>query len=234
MISSRFTTKAQRHKEITELCQFQPNVWINREVHGNECINKRFSFYSFFFVPLCLCGEVFGFEDKHPQRSMSVADSPSEDRSAGTEALVVAVCISPGGVPKTPVDGAEVTVDGLAGDGRDHAKHRRPDRAVSIQDIELLEDLKAEGYAIDTGTIGENLTVRGLNVQQLKPGDRLRFENGPVLELAEPRKPCFVLDQIHPDLKNVIVGRCGYMASVVQAGRLEPGQHITVEPSQTG
>jgi magnesium transporter len=32
----------------------------------------------------------------------------------------------------------------------------------------------------------------------MSPGDRLRFEDGPILELTEMRKPCFVLDKIHP------------------------------------
>jgi MOSC domain-containing protein YiiM len=141
---------------------------------------------------------------------------------------VVAVCISSGSVPKTPVDRAEVTVDGLAGDGHDHEKHRRSDRAVSIQDIELLDEIKAEGYTVAPGIIGENLTVRHLHVQQLSPGDRLQFEQGPLLELTQPRKPCYVLDKIHPDLKEVVVGRCGFMARVLATGSFQPGQYITV------
>lgn len=156
-------------------------------------------------------------------------DSHPAKTETETTATVVAVCISPGGVPKHVVEAAEVTVDGLVGDGHDHDKHCRPDRAVSIQDLELLEELEAEGYPVAPGVIGENLTVRSLNVQRLAPGDKLHFQNGPVLELTQPRKPCFVLDAVHPDLKDVVVGRCGFMARVVQTGRLEPGQRITVE-----
>jgi len=142
---------------------------------------------------------------------------------------LVAVCISTGGIPKIPVDAADVTVDGLVDDGHDHEKHCRPDRAVSIQDIELLDVLKTEGYDVAPGVIGENLTVRDLHVQQLAVGDRLRFENGPVIELTQPRKPCFVLDAVHPDLKDAVVGRCGFMAAVVETGQFAPGQRITVE-----
>ena len=144
-------------------------------------------------------------------------------------AEVVAVCISSGGVPKHPVDSAEATRDGLAGDGHDHEKHCRPDRAVSIQDLELLEELEAEGYAVGPGVMGENLTVRGLSVQQLSPGDRLVIEDGPVLELVGPRKPCFVLDVIDPQLQYAVVGRCGFMARVQRPGRLYAGQRIAVE-----
>lgn len=144
-------------------------------------------------------------------------------------AEVVAVCISDGGVPKQSVEGADLTVDGLLGDGQEHEKHRRPHRAVSIMDVELIEDLKEEGYPVEPGTIGENLTVRDLNVQSMSVGDRIRFENGPVIELAELRKPCFVLDKIHPKLKEVVVDRCGFLARVVETGHFAPGQRITVE-----
>ena len=155
---------------------------------------------------------------------------------AESAAEVVAVCISPGSVPKLPVEAAETTVDGLVGDGHEHQKHCRPHRAVSIQDIELLDDLRDEGFQLEPGTAGENLTVRGLNVQQRAAGDRLRFQDGPVLELTEPRRPCFVLDKVHPTLKEAIVGRCGFLARVVENGRFFPGQRIVVEPgpSQPG
>ncbi len=98
-----------------------------------------------------------------------------------------------------------------------------------IQDVELLDEFKSEGYEVAPGVMGENITVRDLHVQKLKPGDRLRFENGPVIELTEPRTPCFVLDAVHPELKTAVVGRCGFMARVIETGQLEPGQTITVE-----
>ena len=99
--------------------------------------------------------------------------------------------------------------------------------AVCIQDIELLETLKRDGYPVGPGAIGENLTVRGLNVQQLTPGTQLAFENGPLLELTELRRPCFVLDKIHPDLKTVVVNKCGYLAKVLHPGEFFAGQRIT-------
>jgi MOSC domain-containing protein YiiM len=143
--------------------------------------------------------------------------------------VVVAVCISAGGVPKHPVDRVEVTLDGLVGDGHAHEKHCRPDRAVSVQDVELLEQLVAEGYEVGPGIMGENITVRGMDVQSLAPGDWLRFEGGPVLELASVRKPCYVLDAIHPDLKDAVVGRCGFLCRVVATGVFSAGQRVIVE-----
>jgi len=41
------------------------------------------------------------------------------------------------------------------------------------------------------GAMGENLTIDGLNERQLWIGDQLRFADGGVLVVSEPRFPCF-------------------------------------------
>jgi len=138
---------------------------------------------------------------------------------------VVAVCISDGGVPKWPLRSTTVTPAGLEGDSHAHAKHNRPDRAISIFDLESMEELVTEGFPLQPGSAGENITVQNLGVQQMDPGTVL--EIGEVwLRLEKPRKPCYVLDVIDPRLKESIVGRCGYMASVVRGGTIRPGMPI--------
>jgi MOSC domain-containing protein YiiM len=146
---------------------------------------------------------------------------------------VLAVSVSPGGIPKLPQMSAWAGRDGLVGDGRNHAKHIRPDRAVSLWDLEILEQLVAEGFPLTPGAAGENLTVVGLHVQQMTPGTRLLIGEA-ILKLEQPRKPCYVLDAIDPRLKDAIVGRCGYMASVVQEGIVRPGMAIAVANHAAG
>ena len=143
------------------------------------------------------------------------------------DAYVLSVNISRGGIPKKPQKAARALKSGLDGDGRNHAKHIRPDRAVSLWDHEILERLVNEGFNLSPGAAGENLTVVGLNVQQLDPGTILRIGRCR-LRLEQPRKPCYVLDAIDPRLKEVIIGRCGYMASVVEEGTIRPGMSIDV------
>lgn len=149
-----------------------------------------------------------------------------------SEPCVVAVSVSPGGIPKRPNSVGMLAKDGFIGDGRNHAKHIRTDRAVSLWDLEILEQLVAEGFALTPGAAGENLTVAALHVQQMASGTLLRIGDA-VLKLEQPRKPCYVLDAIDPRLKDAIVGRCGYLASVVQEGMIAPGMAITIvaEPS---
>ena len=142
-------------------------------------------------------------------------------------ASVLAVSISEGGIPKRPVSSATVARTGIVGDGRNHAKHIRLDRAISLIDLEILEQLGQEGFALEPGAAGENLTVVGLGVQNMSPGTVLQIGDV-LLKLEQPRKPCYVLDSISPQLKTAIIGRCGYMASVLSEGHVRPGSTVSV------
>ena len=139
---------------------------------------------------------------------------------------ITALCISTGGIPKRTVDQVYVTMAGLEGDGHNHAKHNTPLQAVCLQDEEALEHMRAQGFSLFQGTIGENLTVRNLQVQKLPVGTVLEFSGGVVLELTKERKPCYVLDTIDLRLKEAVIGRCGMYARVVQGGILTVGETI--------
>ena len=141
---------------------------------------------------------------------------------------VVAVCTSGGGIPKLPRCSVPVTFSGLASDGHHHDKHNTPLQAVSLQDMEVLNDLVKEGFALQAGATGENLTVRHLKVNSLSVGTILEFSGGVILELTKIRKPCYVLDVIDPRLKEAIVGRCGFYAKVLQEGVINVCDNILI------
>ena len=126
------------------------------------------------------------------------------ERSTKDKPRVVAVCISGGGVPKRPLRMARVSEAGVEGDHHAHAKHNRPDRAISIFDIEIMRNLVDEGFPLEPGTAGENLTVAGLHVQQMRPGTLLEIGDV-LLRLEQARKPCFVLDAIDPNYNTAAV-----------------------------
>ncbi len=136
--------------------------------------------------------------------------------------------VSSGGIPKRGVARALVAAGGLVGDAHDHEKHNTPLQAVSIIDAEDLDDLRGEGFDVFAGATGENVTVRGLQVDAMSIGDRLRFGGGVEIELTKKRQPCMVLDQIDPELKKAILGRCGFLAKVVREGELRVGEAIEV------
>ena len=149
----------------------------------------------------------------------------NDNKPTNDEPIVVAVCISRGGVPKLPQPKVRVTRMGLVGDGHEHEKHNKASRAVSLLDEEIIQQLRSEGYDLVPGSIGENVTLRNVNVQDMSPGTILTF--GQVrIRLEEPRKPCYVLDAVDPELKEDVIGRCGYMASVVEEGEITPGARV--------
>lgn len=156
----------------------------------------------------------------------------TETNAATRTGEVVAVCISGGGIPKLPQDACAVGVRGLAGDAHNHDKHHNPERAVCLQDLEMLETLRGEGFPLTPGAAGENVTLNGVNINAARGGDKLHFSGGLVIQLVEPRKPCYVLDAIDPKLKDALVGRCGFMARVLTPATLRPGETVRLNAGE--
>lgn len=141
---------------------------------------------------------------------------------------VISINISPGGVPKRPVESATVLSDRLEGDGRNHEKHDKPHRAVSLLGINQVQHFANLGYEVGPGDLGENLTVGGVDVQSLEAGDVLEFEGGVIIEISEPRIPCYVLDAIDPKLKDDSWGCCGMMARINNPGKMHSGESFKI------
>src|SRR5260221_7316276 len=110
-----------------------------------------------------------------------------------TEARVHSINVSDGGVPKLPRETCAVRVGGLEGDRqRDLENHGGPERAVSLYSMELIEALRAEGHPIAPGTIGENLTLSGVDWSKMVPDARI--EVGEVLlQLTRHAAPCQII-----------------------------------------
>ncbi|MCA9285969.1 MAG: MOSC domain-containing protein [Phycisphaerales bacterium] len=150
---------------------------------------------------------------------------------------VLSINTSPGGIPKLPRPSCRVSMRGLEGDAHNHEKHNHPDCAVSLLDLEMIASLREDGFELVPGSVGENLTLSGVNVQDMSIGDRLRFVNpdgseGPEIELTKVRKPCFVLDAIHPDLQALAPGRIGFLAKVVREGNLVRAARVVAKPGR--
>jgi MOSC domain-containing protein YiiM len=137
---------------------------------------------------------------------------------------VIAVCVRPErGIPKLPQ--AEVTLEadcGIVGDR--HAGSRN--RQVSLIEQEVLDDLASAGMPVGPGILGENITVQGLSVARLCPGERLHAGGEVVLEVVEPRTPCRTLTPVDPRLPEAIQGRAGILCRVLRGGALRPGDRI--------
>ena len=143
--------------------------------------------------------------------------------------------ISPGGMPKRPVESAAVTRDGVDGDWQRNRKyHGGPDRAVCIYSEELYAWLREQGVDVSAGSIGENFTTRGIDLLKLGKGDRLRVGADCVIEITKVRVPCSQLKKWDADLPELIVGRSGWVAKVLVEGLVRAGDEIEVLPRKDG
>jgi MOSC domain-containing protein YiiM len=109
---------------------------------------------------------------------------------ARAEGTVVQLSVSLGGLPKLPIDPAEVTWMGMVGDRQaTRVHHGRPWQALCIWSSEVIDDFIREGHPLAPGRAGENITIRGLPWAEVRAGVRLRI--GEVLcEVSCYALPC--------------------------------------------
>ncbi|HYO99097.1 MAG TPA: MOSC domain-containing protein [Pyrinomonadaceae bacterium] len=140
---------------------------------------------------------------------------------------------SNGGVPKLPVEEAQLTPTGLVGDRQRYPLiHGGPQRALCLYSLEVIEALQAEGHPIRPGSIGENVTVAGLDWASLAPGCRLALGDEVVIELTSYATPCRKIRGSFEDGKFKRVsqkqhaGEARLYARVIRTGKLAVGQRV--------
>lgn len=156
---------------------------------------------------------------------------------------VVQINISPGGLPKRPVPEGLISTLGIEGDAQAHPKiHGGPRKAILLIAAEVVEELASRGYPVFYGALGENLTIRGVRIRDLRVGDRLRAGSA-LLEITQPRGPCAALvvygESLPREIYDVRVkaldaesprwGMSGFYARVVEEGVVRVGDEIRVE-----
>jgi MOSC domain-containing protein YiiM len=157
---------------------------------------------------------------------------------------IVQVSISKGGVPKNAIERAEVSARGIAGDAWRHPQiHGIPKRAILLITHEGLDEIRAIGFPVDPGALGENLTTRGIDRRAVRIGDRFRCGTA-VIQMTELRVPCntirvygkgidraiFDLRAMQADPSSPVWGLSGFYASVKEPGVVCAGDPITLLP----
>jgi MOSC domain-containing protein YiiM len=111
-------------------------------------------------------------------------------------------------------------------------------RQVHLIHSELFDELRAQGFALAPGQMGENVTTRGVYLLALPAGTRLHLGASAVVEVTGLRNPCQQLDGIAPglmkavlarDLQGELVRKAGVMGIVLAGGVLRVGDRIEVE-----
>jgi MOSC domain-containing protein YiiM len=114
-------------------------------------------------------------------------------------------------------EGRAVENSGL--EGCAHARTDSP-RQVLLVDSETLELME-----LQPGIIRENITTRGINVNGLPAGQRLRIGDAE-LEVSLPCSPCDLLEKIRPGLRRELRGRRGMLCRVIAGGMIRRGDPI--------
>lgn len=143
------------------------------------------------------------------------------------------------GLPKREVPELLVDEEGAAGDFNRYRTRELPgdrEQAVLVITREMLDRLRAEGWPVGPGDLGENLTLAGVAESALVPGVRLR--SGSVeLEITKACDPCtevytlpYIGGERGPAFVRALVGRRGWYARVLAPGVLHRHGAVEVVP----
>src|SRR4030088_2538573 len=140
---------------------------------------------------------------------------------------------------------------GVAGDAHmgETVKHRsrvRKDptapnlRQVHLIHAELFDELRAKGFAVQPGDLGENVTTSGIDLLALPSGTRLHLGATAVVEVTGLRNPCIQIDRFQKGLMAAtleqdgggnLIRKAGIMSIVLVDGDVRLGDAIRIELS---
>lgn len=139
------------------------------------------------------------------------------------------------GLPKIAVPRIAVSEQGVGGDYNNWRAENIPgdrNQAVLLMTDEILTQLQNEGWPVQPGHMGENVTLTKIPESELGPGARLQIGNV-VLEVSKACDPCkrlyslpYIGAERGPDFLRTLVGRRGWYARVVYPGVIERGAPV--------
>ena len=111
-------------------------------------------------------------------------------------------------------------------------------RQVHVIHSELHDELRAGGFDVTPGEMGENVTTRGVDLLALPTGTTLRLGRDAVVQVTGLRNPCVQLDRfqvgltaavLDRDAHGRLVRRAGVMGIVLEGGEVRPGDAVALE-----
>jgi MOSC domain-containing protein YiiM len=109
---------------------------------------------------------------------------------------------------------------------------------VHLLHAELHDELRARGFTVQAGEMGENITTRGIDLLRLPTGTRLYLGAEAIVEVTGLRNPCAQLDRLQPglmaavldrDAQGQLIRKAGIMGIVLTGGEVRPADAIRVE-----
>jgi MOSC domain-containing protein YiiM len=100
-------------------------------------------------------------------------------------------------------------------------------RAGSSRQVLLMAGENSDRFGLGAGEVRENIVTRGIDLEALRPGTRLRI-GAAELEITRDCEPCAFIDTLRPGLRLEMLGRRGKLARVRAGGEIQLGDPITV------
>ena len=127
------------------------------------------------------------------------------------------------GEKKIPVDKVDiVTCLGIEGDA-----HAGPgERQISLLAWESIEKMREKGYDAKNGDFAENLTIKGILLWELKPGDILKVGSEVFLRITRIGKICHQRCNIYYQVGDCVMPREGVFAEVIDGGVVKSGDIV--------
>ena len=141
------------------------------------------------------------------------------------------------------VAGLGVRGDAHLGETVKHRSHIRkfghiPNlRQVHLIHEELFKELHDGGFNVQPGSLGENVTTRGIDLLALPTRSRLRLGAEAVIEITGLRNPCRQIEAFQTGLLQAVLGhdangnlirKTGVMAVVITSGEVRVGDGIAI------
>jgi MOSC domain-containing protein YiiM len=111
-------------------------------------------------------------------------------------------------------------------------------RQVHLIHAELHDELRAKGFTVTAGDMGENVTTRGVDLLALPLNARLHLGPDAIVEIKGLRNPCVQIDTfekgmmhacLDKDADGNLIRKAGIMSIVISDGDVRPGDTIRVE-----
>lgn len=167
------------------------------------------------------------------------------------EAVVEAVSFSPSHEFSKVVRKSIMLVAGLGVEGDAHAgmtvqhlSRIKQDpaqlnlRQIHLIHVELHDELRASGFTIAPGDLGENLLTRGIDLLALPTGTRLSIGEEAMVQITGLRNPCAQIEKFQAGMLRAVLGKdrdgnlirkAGVMGIVLASGEVSPGDRIVIQ-----
>jgi MOSC domain-containing protein YiiM len=139
---------------------------------------------------------------------------------------IEAICLSSKkGVVKKPVPYSTFIKNwGIEGDAHAGKWHRQ----ISLLAGESIDLIKIKIPSLSQGAFAENIITRGINLLNLRIGDKLILNEEAILEITQIGKKCYTSCAIKRISGDCIMPREGLFAKVIKGGKIKKGDPINL------